>query len=225
MKFSISLTTLLLAGLLLAGSLQASTRYIDDTLYAPVRSGESTQYRIIHRGLRSGTQVEVLNDNAETGYSRIRFDNDREGFIETRYLSTTPVAADRLASSNANLEQAREALASVRAEKQTLEDTVAELESRNTSLSEELAEVSSELERISSISSDALRLDTRNTELREENQALKNEAELLATENQRLDDRRESNFMLIGGGLVLGGILITILFPLLKPARKSDNWA
>ncbi|TVP52789.1 MAG: TIGR04211 family SH3 domain-containing protein [Halomonadaceae bacterium] len=219
------LITVLLTSLLLAGSLQASTRYIDDTLYAPVRTGESNQYRIIHSGLRSGTRVEVLSDNEESGYSRIRFGDDREGFIETRYLRSSPIAADRLATSNANLEQAQQNLRSLRSEKSDLEEAVAALESRNSLLEEELATVSSELERISSISEDALRLDTRNTELREENQSLKNEAELLATENQRLRDRRESSFMLIGGGLVIGGILITILFPLLKPARKSDNWA
>lgn len=224
MKLS-SLIPLLVVTALLAGPVQARTMYIDDTLHAPVRTGESTQYRIVHSGLRSGTRVEVLDQNPDTGYSHIRYGDGKEGYVLTRYLSPQPIAADRLATASAELEKARKNLAQARSEKEQLQQQLEQLQSREAELETKLNQVSTELEEVTSISEDALRLNERNKELREANQSLKSEKELLTTENQRLKDRKESDFLLIGGGLVIAGILMALLFPMLKPSRKSDSWA
>lgn len=211
---------------LLCTSLQAQTVYIDDTVYAPVRSGEGSQYRIIHRGLRSGTQVEILEQEEGSDYARIRYGDDREGYILTRYLSRTPIAADRLAQANAELETLRQRLADREAELEQAQSESSSADQRVQTLEQELAETREELERITALSEDAIQLDRRNTELREAKQELEREVELLATENQRLQDRRDSDFMLIGGGLVFGGVLIAVILPMLKPSkRQADTWA
>ena len=211
---------------LFCSSLQAQTVYIDDTLYAPVRSGEGSQYRIIHRGLRSGTQVEILEQEEGSDYARIRYGDDREGYILTRYLSRTPIAADRLAQANAELETLRQRLADREAELEQAQSESSSTDQRAQALEQELSETQEELERITALSEDAIQLDRRNTELREAKQELEREVELLATENQRLQDRRDSDFMLIGGGLVFGGVLIAVILPMLKPSkRQSDTWA
>ena len=44
-------------------------------------------------------------------------------------------------------------------------------------------------------------------------------------ENERLEASKESDFMLLGAGLVLGGVVLALLIPMLKPTRKADNWA
>lgn len=202
------------------------TMYIDDTLFAPVRSGQGTQFRIIHQGLRSGTPVKVVEHNQETGYSRIRFGtDDREGWIRTRHLTPQPIAADRLAEANAELEQARQQLANREAELSQVRQELTETENERQALEGELAEVSEELEHVRSISADAINIEQRNTEMRETKQELQREVELLSTENQRLKDRRDSDFLLMGGALVIAGILIAVVFPLLKPSRKSETWA
>jgi len=224
-KLSTLLTALFALFLLVAGTAQAQTMYIDDTMYAPVRSGEGTQFRIVHRGLRSGTSVEVLERNEETGYSRIRYGDDNEGYIPTRYLTSTPIAAHRLAQANAELERLRQSMTGGQAELEEAKSELRALRQREDELEEELASVTAELERITEISEDSLEIDRRNTELRETNQDLQKEVELLTTENQRLKDRRDSDFLLMGGGLVVLGIFIALIFPLLKPTRKSDTWA
>ena len=199
--------------------------FIDDTLYAPVRAGQGNQYRIIHQGLRSGTSVEVIEHNQDTGYSRIRFGTDeREGWILTRYLSTQPIAADRLAEANSELEQLRQQLADRDSELDQTRQELQNEESTRQSLEQELSEVSEELEHVLSISEDAINLEQRATEMRETKQELQREVELLGTENQRLKDRRDSDFMLMGGGLVIAGIFIAVIFPLLKPSRKTETW-
>jgi SH3 domain protein len=82
-----------------------------------------------------------------------------------------------------------------------------------------------ELRRIKNIASDSINLKRRNGELLEENQKLRNDLEVLTAENERLEASKESDFMLVGAGLVLGGVLLALVIPMLKPTRKTDNWA
>jgi SH3 domain protein len=82
-----------------------------------------------------------------------------------------------------------------------------------------------ELTRIKDIAANSINLERRNGELLEENQKIRNELEVLTAENERMETGKESDFMLLSAGLVLGGVLLALLIPMLKPTRKSDNWA
>ncbi|MEX1236901.1 MAG: hypothetical protein WD994_01390, partial [Pseudomonadales bacterium] len=59
---SISGTLLLL---LVPALSAAATVYIRDTLYVPLRGGQSSEYRILHRGVKSGTPLELIEENAD----------------------------------------------------------------------------------------------------------------------------------------------------------------
>ena len=50
----LGLVTVLLT---LSGQLFAETRYISDKVYVPLRVGDGSKYRIVHRGLPSGTKL------------------------------------------------------------------------------------------------------------------------------------------------------------------------
>ncbi|WP_166255695.1 TIGR04211 family SH3 domain-containing protein [Marinobacter salicampi] len=204
--------------------LQARTVYIDDNLFAPVRSGEGTQYRILHNGLRSGTAVELL-ERSESGYTRIRTKEGIEGWIVSRYLTEQPIARDRLQAAQRELERAKTQVSELQASlKQTQEerDQLARSEQRLEDRSEELAE---ELENIKAISANAINLEARSQELQATNQRLRNDVEVLTAEKERLEAKSESDFMLLGAGLVVLGIILALLVPVLKPSRKQDNWA
>ena len=60
--------------------------YIRDTLYVPLREGESSEHRIIHRGIKSGTALERLKINEQTGYTRVQTGKGLEGWLLTQYL-------------------------------------------------------------------------------------------------------------------------------------------
>jgi len=203
----------------------ANTMYIDDTLLVPLRSGEGTGFRIVHKGLPSGTALEILEQNKETGYSFVRTSSGKEGYLPTRYLSQTPIAKALLA-------KAEKDLARTRAENKTLTTKLTELqknfntlENKHSSVSKSLNENSNELSRIKAVSADALNLDRSNRELRNSNEELRNQLELLEVENVRLKDKSESNMMLMGGALVLLGIILALIVPLLKPTKKNESWA
>jgi SH3 domain protein len=207
-----------------ASSALAETVYVDDTLFAPIRSGEGTQYRILHSGVRSGTALELI-ERSESGYSRVRTPDGIEGWMVSRYLTDSPIARQRLETANRQLAQARESvstlqsqLESVTEERNTLRTSESELEARAGRLSQELQE-------IKTVAADSLNLNRRNEELKNENQMLRNELEVLTAEKERLEANKDSDFMLIGAGLVLLGIILALIVPALKPTRKTDNWA
>ena len=80
---------LTLALVLLASStISATTVYISDSLDVFYRSGPTNQYRILGT-LKSGVEVELLQQDAENGSSQIRLASGREVWIDTSNLITT----------------------------------------------------------------------------------------------------------------------------------------
>ncbi|KPP99058.1 MAG: SH3 domain protein [Marinobacter sp. HL-58] len=213
-----------LALMVAAASAHAKTVYVDDSLYAPIRSGEGTQYRILHSGVRSGTALELL-ETSDSGYSRVRTPEGIEGWINSRYVTETPVARQRLEQANKQLEQTRNELGELREQLEEVTSERDELRNSEEALQSRAGKLSEELSNIKEVASDSINLDRRNSELSEENQKLRNELEVLTAEKERLEGKKESDFMLLGAALVLLGVILALVVPLLKPARKTDNWA
>lgn len=207
-----------------ASAAMAQTVYVDDTLYAPVRSGEGTQYRILHSGVRSGTALELL-ERSESGYSRVRTPDGIEGWMVSRYLTETPIARDRLEAANRQLSEARETLSSLRSRLEEVTEERDALRQSEGNLEARAGRLSQELQDIKTVAADALNLNRRNQELQNDNQKLRNDLEVLTAEKERLEANKDSDFMLIGAGLVLLGIILALIVPALKPTRKTDNWA
>lgn len=203
---------------------QARTVYVDDQIYLPVRSGPGSQYRIIENAVPSGTALEVLEGENEN-YTRVRTPKGNDGWVSTQYLSDTPIARDLLQRATRNLESARSELNQTREQLQEVTAERDELRNSETSLSGRTEQLQQELSRIKEVAADSLNLQQRNGELREENQKLRNDLEVLTAENERLEASKESDFMLLGAALVLGGVLLALIIPMLKPTRKTDNWA
>ncbi|HET8802534.1 MAG TPA: TIGR04211 family SH3 domain-containing protein [Marinobacter sp.] len=202
---------------------QAKTVWVDDQLYLPVRSGAGVQYRITENALPSGTPLEVLEPG--DNFTRVRTPKGTEGWVSSQYLSETPIAADRLRTVSQQLENTRAELAQAQEQLATVTRERDSLESAESNLSNRTEELQSELQRIKSIAADSINLAKRNRELLEENQKIRNDLEVLTAENERLEASKESDFMLLGAGLVLGGVLLALIIPMLKPTRKTDNWA
>jgi len=199
--------------------------YVDDTLLVPLRSGEGTSFRIIHKGLKSGVKLEIIEQNKATGYSEVRTPSGIEGFLPTRYLTSTPIAKILLSDARKSLAKTKKENTSVKKKLSKLDAQFSTLSTEHNQASKELSQNSKELNNIKSISANAINLDRRNRELRESNEQLRNDLELIETENMRLKDKSDSNMLLIGGGLVTLGIILALIIPTIKPSKKSDSWA
>lgn len=203
----------------------AETMYIDDTLLVPLRSGESTSYRIVHKGVPSGTKLQIVEHIKASGYSKVITPGGIEGFLPTRYLTATPIAKIKLAQANKTLAALQKEHGKLKKEFNLLNTEHTSLSKKHKSTEKSLDKNVQELSHIRSVSANALTLDQRNRELREDNEKLRNELELAQTDNSRLKDKAESNMMFVGGALVLLGVILALLIPMVKPSKKSDSWA
>lgn len=208
------------------GTLAEDVRYISDQQFVPLRSGGGNEYRIVHRGLPSGTQLTILEENSESGFARVTTANGTEGWIRTQYLmSETPA---RL-----KLKQASERNASLDAAQGELKTRLAELQENYQAISTQLeetraklAQTSAQLTEITKISGNALALDSENRTLIEETELLKSRIDILSADNTRLSGSTENQFFLYGAFAVLIGVFITLLVPRLWPKRRSSSsWA
>jgi SH3 domain protein len=71
----------------------AETRYVTDLLKLPLRTGASTEYKILAL-VESGQQLEVVEPG--DNWSRVRLANGKEGYVLNRYLVGQPTSAVRL---------------------------------------------------------------------------------------------------------------------------------
>lgn len=215
----------LLSILLFSTTASAQKMYIDDILLVPLRSGEGLGFRIVHKGVKSGASVEVLESNATSGYTRIREPGGVEGWLPSRYLVSEPIARDKLASAEQKLSKLEESGKQLTTELAELKRENITLKSENERFFRENGSLTKKLEEITEVSKNAIHLDNRNRELQEESQHLQNELELVQADNQRLKDNKESDFILLGAGLVALGVFIAMIIPVMKPSRKRDSWA
>jgi SH3 domain protein len=201
----------------------AELQYISDKHFVPLRSGPGGQFRIVHRGLPSGTQLEVIQLSDDTEFAEVTTQNGTQGWIRTQYLMDEPPARSVLESmqgSQVELKNRMQALQSevdrLRTEK---ESAVAAMNRAQT----DLAETRESFENLHSLSADAINIEVRNQALTQRVEELASDVEMTQAENQRLRERMEhSQFM--DGALAVGlGVLITLLVPRLWPQRKRNS--
>jgi SH3 domain protein len=72
----------------------AETMYVTDLLKLTLRSGPSTEHKILAVA-ESGQQVEMLEPGED--WSLVRMGDDKEGYVLTRYLMAEPTHNVRLA--------------------------------------------------------------------------------------------------------------------------------
>jgi len=208
--------------LVLTGNALAETRYVSDALEITMRSGKGTGYGIT-RMLRSGTPVEVLEDDKETGYTHVRTSNGKEGYVLTRFLMKGQAARDRLAEAekklaeleleNRKMETAMSALSD---EKGALEQELDKLDGQSRSVSQELAE-------IKRTASSALAIDSENKDLKGRVVALERQLQTLQQENEVLKDRTARDWFMVGAAVVLLGIIVGLIIPRVR-WRKKSSW-
>lgn len=216
-----------LAALILFGSVApafAETVWLSDELWVNVRTGPGGEYRSL-KTINSGTRMDILEENEDAGYIRVRTENGLEGWLPKRYTQAEPtgtIQAENLQAEKDQLQQQLDALdekySNLLADKG---DVNGELEGLRTS-NEELTK---ELNRIKAVSENAISLDDQYQELAEEHARVKNELDVLKAENSSLRERSDNQMLYAGGILVFIGIVLGVILPRLTSRRRKDGWA
>jgi SH3 domain protein len=207
----------LVLGLLLAGSpvfcvpALAATMYISDQFTVPLRRGPSNSHRILHQGLPSGTALEVLGTDDAAGFTQVRTANGTEGWIQTQYLSSQPIARDRLAAADRRV-------ATLEAQVKNLRTS----DGRANDLAKQTEKLQTELADIRRISATSIANHEENKQLKASNETLQKQVTQLSERVRQLERNVMLKWMLAGGGLVLLGLLIGAW---IKSRPKRSTWA
>jgi SH3 domain protein len=208
--------------LLVCGTALAETRYVSDNLEITMRSGKGTSYGIT-RMLRSGTPVEVLEEDKDAGYTQVRVKGGKEGWVLSRFLMKGRAARDRLAAAEKSLAELEldnrkmeTSMTALTDEKATLEKELASLEGQTRNVSQELAE-------IKRTASSALAIESENKDLKGRVVSLERQLQILQQENEGLRDRTARDWFMVGAGVVLLGIIVGLIIPRIR-WRKKSSW-
>lgn len=198
---------ILLLAALIPVAVSAETRFVE--VEVTLRTGQGTEFGIV-RMIRSGTPVEVLEQDRRSGYTRIRMPGGTEGWILTRYLTDSPLGAEELVAARQRIDQL------TRENRELTEERNRYMGEADT-LAEELA-------RLKDLSSNAIALEDANRGLR--STLIRNEETIgsLETENQKLRSTVTRDWFLTGAGVLVGGILIGVIVPRLRWRRKR-SWS
>ena len=200
--------------------LLAETQYVSDRLIITVRTGQGSQYAII-KTLNTGEHVEVLEET-DTGYARVRTTDGTEGWVRTQYLIKEPVAAELLEKLQAKFDKTTERYSELKTKYATLSTEHKNLTKAHEELTREKGNIDAELAKVSEVAKKPILLDRKNRELETANIELKQSIERLVIENQSLSDRSNREWFIAGALVMLGGFLIGIIAPKLRPKKRSS---
>jgi SH3 domain protein len=217
-KFS----TLLLLLLLVPVSVQAKTLYVSDKFQITMRTGESTSHRIM-RMLNSGTALDVISTNPESGYTKIKVGN-LQGFVLTRQLMNEPSARAQLATLRKEIDELKSAPGELRSKLIDLQKKHRELLSAHTNLQTVKDKQQQELQSIQRTASNAIRISNERNELVKQVATLTREVEELKQDNRDLSNEATRDWFLTGAGVIIAGILIGLILPHLRFQRRRNSW-
>ncbi len=203
-------------------SIAAETAYITDQGEFNLRSGETTQHKII-RILQSGARVEVLGTNQTTGYSRVRIADGSIGYVLTRYLQDDPAARTELDRMRARLEALQEEPDQLAAQLERLEqehnaltESYELVSTRNIELEEALAEFEHN-------SANIVRINEERNQLQEEVAKLTRTVGELEQENLNLRSGDDRRWFLTGAGVAGAGLLVGLVLAGVGFGRRRNS--
>ena len=202
------------------------TVYVNDKLFVPIRTGAGGDYRIIHKGIPSGTAITQFQLSEDGDWAEIETRGGTRGWMRAQFLQPEPPAIvllkqleQELAEVEADRDRMRASLSATASDAYEAGDAAKALQT-------ELATVKAELAEVTRVSGAALELDAQNRTLATELETQRSESDLLRLENLRLQERVDNNQMIDGAIAVLLGVIIAIVAPRLLPRRRrSDGWA
>jgi SH3 domain protein len=156
-----------------SGTAFAETVYVKDVLRLPLRTGQSTEYKII-AVIESGLQVEVLQVQEE--WTQVRLPNEKEGWVQSRYLTPVPTSKIKLEQLEVKHKNLSAQAASLLEENSNLKREKQKLSAELTGNQNALNKINRDFESLKAESAEFLKLKTKydavSAELAEKSQKL-----------------------------------------------------
>lgn len=211
------LLLLLLAGA--AGPLWAETRYVTDDLSFALREAPNKGAKFLI-GLPSGAQVDVLETQPETGYSKVKTADGQVGYFETRRLQKQPTSRQLLEEANRKQKDMQPSGGGNCERVQTKEDYAA-LKFEHSKLQDEHNRLKKELDSVQRTSANAVKISMERNDLRQQLAELSREKAALEQQYLEASNGREQRWFIIGAGVLFGGVILGLLLPNVRLRRQK----
>lgn len=189
--------------------------YVIDQITITLRAGQGTQHQIL-RTLPSGTPLEVLRVNQESGYSQVRTKDGVEGWVLSQYLIEEPTSKIKLATAEQKLTRMDTEFKEIKAKYEQLLKDKENWDKDLQTVSSERDKLSAEIAKPREANPEAMQPTDSGAAL-----AGSKETELLRQENQVLKDRAKKDWFLAGAGVMLIGIVVGLLVSRVRLRRSS----
>ena len=194
--------------------------WVSDQFEVMLRTGPSTN-NAIQLMVNSGSELEILEEDAESGYSRVMTGGGTEGWVLSRYLMREAGAREQLialtqqlTSANAEGSSMGSQLGAIRGEYDASQRRISELERENSDLQGEIAE-------IRRVAANTLAIDSQNKNLQQQLTDAEIQVNILEQENDDLGGQTTRNWFITGAAVLSVGILLGLLLPRMKWQRRS----
>lgn len=198
----------------------AAPAWVSDQFEITLRSGPSTS-NSIQLMIDSGLRLEVLERDAESGYSRVRTPGGTEGWVLSRYLMNEPSAREQLQKLSGQLTTANSRGSSLDTQMKAI---TSEYDSANRKIKElerAKAAVEKELAEIKRTAANVLAIDKQNKTLMDQLAAAQIRADTLEQENRELSSQTTRYWFMAGALVLLVGIILGIWLPRVRWQRRS----
>ncbi|QFY88742.2 TIGR04211 family SH3 domain-containing protein [Magnetovirga frankeli] len=217
MRKPIALLLLTLAITPWADPLWAETRFVTDSINFSLREAPNKGAKFLI-GISSGTQVDLLETQAETGYSKIKTQDGLVGYIETRRLQRQPPARLLLEEANRKISELQQEGGRNGG---ALMDDYEVLKFEHARLNEQFNRAKKELEAIQRTSANAVRISMERNDLRKQLADMTREMAALEQKYQEASNSREQRWFVIGSGVLFAGMVLGLLLPSVRLKRQS----
>ncbi len=210
--------------MLMVSSSYAESRWVSDELLLPLRSGKGNEFRILNKGLKSGTELVVIEEDQDSGWTMVETPRGTQGWVRSQYLKKQPTAAILINSTRSQLEKVKTENKKLKKQLSSTKSSGSELSKSLSQAEQQVIQLSKELNEIKSVSAGAIDLNKRHQTLTSDHQMLLTELDVLKATNEELQDNSNHTFFLYGIGAVLLGVLITIIAPHLRRRKRYSEW-
>lgn len=214
----------LIVGALLSATAHSATVYISDIQFVAIREGLDNSTRAVERGLKSGTPLEVIDQN--DGYTKVRTPSGNEGWVADYFLSEDMVTRDQLEALQTRLSRNTESRTELANTLKISQQKIQELNGTNSNLQDENDSLKQQLQDAAELSEKAQAIVSQNEDVSYQIATLKQQASTAIAQAEKLQDTTEQKWFMIGGATLLGGLLLGILLPMLRRKKSgTGSWS
>ncbi len=191
--------------------------YVTDSFEITVRTGTSTEHRILAI-LRSNEEIEALENVGD--WTKVRLNTGEEGYVLSRYLTPNIPKSFIITGLQKKVKTLQEELRNLSETKDSLEVSNSKLEHTLRSNMKQLAKLEKDYEDLKSGSTHYIEIKQIKDQLETDNKGLKSQLAALSEKNKELERKKDSLWFASGAGVLLAGWLFGLIMGRAQMRRK-----